>query len=163
MSKKENSTTEKSINIWSENTRKWTYVPKDPSYFRIKYYAYVRPKPCNICGCIINTQMLRHYRCKKCQLVRAGITNAVVKLENAISPFKMENNDSPAFTSQSSASAFTVEHQKNVERYVEKCFTQYEHANSGKHFKFLNAIKHLYSNRDIRTITTAKSAMNNKF
>jgi hypothetical protein len=82
MSKKENNTTEKSIKIWSENTKKWRYVPKDPAYFRLKYYEYVRPKPCNICGCVINTQMLRHYKSKKCQLVRAGITNAVVKIEN---------------------------------------------------------------------------------
>jgi hypothetical protein len=136
MSKKENSTTEKSIKIWSENTKKWRYVPKDPSYFRNNYYDYVRPKPCNICGCIINTQMLRHDRSKKCQLVRAGITNAVGIIESAISPFKKENNGGPAFTSQSSTSAFTVEHQKNIDRYVENCFTQYEHANAGKHLKF---------------------------
>jgi hypothetical protein len=80
--------------------------------------------------------MLRHYRSNKRQLVRAGITNAVVKIESAISPFKLEDNDGPAFPSQSSTSAFTVEHQKNIDRYVENCFTQHEKANSGKHFKF---------------------------
>jgi hypothetical protein len=103
---------------------------------KIKYYEYVRPKPCNICGCIINTHMLRHYRSKKCQLVRAGITNTVVKIENAISPFKMEDNGSPAFTSQSSTSVCTVEYQKNVDRYVEQCKIQMENANSGKYLKF---------------------------
>jgi hypothetical protein len=138
MSKKENSTTEKSIKIWSENNKKWRYVPKDPAYFRNKYYEYVRPKPCNICGCIINTQMLRHYRSKKCQLVRAGITNAVVNIEKAISPFKMENkNGSPTFTSQSSTSAFTEKkHENDINSYVENCFTQYEKANAVKLLKF---------------------------
>ena len=70
--KKENSTTEKSIQIWSESTKKWRHVPKDPAYFRLKYYEYVKPKTCNVCGCIIHTQMLRHYRSKKCQLVKAS-------------------------------------------------------------------------------------------
>ena len=69
---KENSTTEKSIKIWSESTKKWRYVPKDPAYFRLKYHEYVKPKTCNICGCIIHTQMLRHYKSKKCQRVKDG-------------------------------------------------------------------------------------------
>ena len=75
MPKKENSTTEKSIKIWSENTQKWRYVPKDPAYFRIKYYDYVKPKTCHICSCIINTQMIRHYKSKKCQRVRDNAAN----------------------------------------------------------------------------------------
>jgi uncharacterized protein YijF (DUF1287 family) len=108
MSKKENSTTEKSIKIWSERTQKWRYVPKDPAYFRLKYYDYVKPKTCDICSCVIHTQMLRHYRTKKCQLVRNGINNAVVKIESAISPFKMEGTDT-----------FTVENQSNLTRYLE--------------------------------------------
>ena len=108
MSKKENSTTEKSIKIWSERTQKWRYVPKDPAYFRLKYYDYVKPKTCDICSCVIHTQMLRHYRTKKCQLVRNGINNAVVKIESAISPFKMEGTDT-----------FTVENQNNLTRYLE--------------------------------------------
>ena len=108
MSKKENRTTEKSIKIWSEKTQKWRYVPKDPAYFRLKYYDYVKPKTCDICSCVIHTQMLRHYRTKKCQLVRNGINNAVVKIESAISPFKMEGTDT-----------FTVENQNNLTRYLE--------------------------------------------
>ena len=106
MSKKENSTTEKSIKIWSERTQKWRYVPKDPAYFRLKYYDYVKPKTCDICSCVIHTQMLRHYRTKKCQLVRNGINNAVVKIESAISPFKISDT-------------FTVENQNNLTRYLE--------------------------------------------
>ena len=106
MSKKENSTTEKSIKIWSERTQKWRYVPKDPAYFRLKYYDYVKPKTCDICSCVIHTQMLRHYRTKKCQLVRNGINNAVVKIESAISPFKITDT-------------FTVENQNNLTRYLE--------------------------------------------
>jgi hypothetical protein len=82
--------------------------------------------------------MLRHYRSKKCQLVRAGITNAVVNIEKAISPFKMENkNGSPTFTSQSSTSAFTEKkHENDINSYVENCFTQYEKANAVKLLKF---------------------------
>ena len=106
MSKKENRTTEKSIKIWSERTQKWRYVPKDPAYFRLKYYDYVKPKTCDICSCVIHTQMLRHYRTKKCQLVRNGINNAVVKIESAISPFKISDT-------------FTVENQSNLTRYLE--------------------------------------------
>ena len=127
MSKKENRTTEKSIKIWSEKTQKWRYVPKDPAYFRLKYYDYVKPKTCDICSCVIHTQMLRHYRTKKCQLVRNGINNAVVKIESAISPFKMEGR---GFTSKedldrvelrlkADTDTFTVENQNNLTRYLE--------------------------------------------
>ena len=116
MSKKENRTTEKSIKIWSERTQKWRYVPKDPAYFRLKYYDYVKPKTCDICSCVIHTQMLRHYRTKKCQLVRNGINNAVVKIESAISPFKMEGR---GFTSKADTDTFTVENQSNLTRYLE--------------------------------------------
>ena len=130
MPKKETSTTEKSIKIWSENTQKWRYVPKDPAYFRLKYYDYVKPKTCDICGCVIHTQMLRHYRSKKCQLVRNGINKTVVKLEAAISPFKMEGSGTrqgratpqggpPTCTSKADTDTFTVENQRNLARYLE--------------------------------------------
>jgi hypothetical protein len=81
---KPNTTTEKSIKVWSESSNKWRYIPKDPAYFKIKYHEYVRPKSCPFCGSIINTQMLRHNRTQKCKLVRAGIANAVGQIENAI-------------------------------------------------------------------------------
>jgi formamidopyrimidine-DNA glycosylase len=76
--------TEKSIKIWSERTNKWRYVPKDPNYFKTKYHEYTRAKTCSICGSVINTQMHSHNRTQQCQLVRAGIANAVDYIEFAI-------------------------------------------------------------------------------
>jgi hypothetical protein len=75
--KKPNTTTEKSIKVWSENTNKWRYIPKDPTYFKHKYHEHVRPKSCPFCGSIINTQMLRHNRTQKCKLIRAGIAAVI--------------------------------------------------------------------------------------
>jgi hypothetical protein len=82
--------TEKSVNIWSESTKKWRYVPKDPNYFKTKYHEYVRAKTCPFCGSIINTQMPRHNRSNKCQLVRVGLANAVEQIESAISSVGQE-------------------------------------------------------------------------
>jgi hypothetical protein len=76
--------TEKSMKIRSERTHKWRYVPKDPNYFKTKYHEYTHAKTCPICGSVINTQMHRHNRSNKCQLVRAGVANAVNHIESAI-------------------------------------------------------------------------------
>jgi hypothetical protein len=72
-----NTTTAKSIKIWSENTNKWRYIPKDLTYFKNKYHEHVKPKSCPFCGSIINTQMLRHNRTEKCKRIREGIAAAI--------------------------------------------------------------------------------------
>jgi hypothetical protein len=76
--------TDKSIKIWSERTNKWRYVPKDPNYFKTKYHEYTHAKTCTICGSVINTQMHRHNRSNKCQLVRARVVDEVDLIESAI-------------------------------------------------------------------------------
>ena len=82
--------TEKSIKLWSERTNKWRYVPKDPTYFKTKYYEYTHAKPCPINGAIIHTQMIRHKQSKKCQLVKAGLLNEVEQIECVILEVKQE-------------------------------------------------------------------------
>ena len=69
--------TEKTNKIWSESTNKWRYVPKDPTYFKNKYYEYTHAKSCPICGAIIHTQMIRHKQSTKCQLVQAELLKDV--------------------------------------------------------------------------------------
>jgi hypothetical protein len=76
--------TEKSIKIRSERTNKRRYVPKYPNYFKTKYNEYTHAKTCPICGSVINTQMHRHNRSRKSQLVRAGVANTVDHIESAI-------------------------------------------------------------------------------
>ena len=78
-------TTEHCIKIWSEHSKRWRYVPKDPEYFKIKYYKYLGPKTCAVCGSVVQTQMQRHLRSQRCLLVRAGINKAVEQMETAIS------------------------------------------------------------------------------
>ena len=82
---KKNTTTEQCIKIWSEHSKRWRYVPKDPEYFKIKYYKYLGPKTCAVCGSVVQTQMQRHLRSQRCLLVRAGINKAVEQMETAIS------------------------------------------------------------------------------
>ena len=60
-------------------------MPKDPEYFKIKYYKYLGPKTCAVCGSVVQTQMQRHLRSQRCLLVRAGINKAVEQMETAIS------------------------------------------------------------------------------
>ena len=74
---KQSTTTNKCTKIWSENTNKRRYIPKDPEYFKNKYYEYVGPKTCTACGAVVNTQMCRHTRSKRCLLVQAGIARAL--------------------------------------------------------------------------------------
>jgi hypothetical protein len=74
----------KTTKIWSEKANKWRYVPKDLNYFTIKYREYTRAKACPLCGSIINTQMIRHNKTNKCQLLRAGEANAVAQIERDI-------------------------------------------------------------------------------
>jgi hypothetical protein len=81
---KETTTTERCIKIWSEKGNKWRYIPKDPAYFRNKYYEYRGDKTCAICGTVITTQMCRHTRSKRCQLVRQGINNTIEQMEDAL-------------------------------------------------------------------------------
>ena len=82
---KKTTTTEQCIKIWSEHSKRWRYVPKDPEYFKIKYYKYLGPKTCAVCGSVVQTQMQRHLRSQRCLLVRAGINKAVEHMETAIS------------------------------------------------------------------------------
>ena len=82
---KNNTTTEHCIKIWSEQGKRWRYVPKDPAYFRIKYYKYLGPKTCAVCGSVVQTQMQRHLRPQRCLLVRAGVNKAVEQMETVIS------------------------------------------------------------------------------
>ena len=82
---KKTTTTEQCIKIWSEHSKRWRYVPKDPEYFKIKYYKYLGPKTCAVCGSVVQTQMQRHLRSQRCLLVRAGINKAVEQMETAIS------------------------------------------------------------------------------
>jgi hypothetical protein len=63
---KESSTTEHCIKVWSEYSNKWRYIPKDPAYFRMKYYKYLGPKTCSMCGVVVQTQMCRHQRSQRC-------------------------------------------------------------------------------------------------
>ena len=60
-------------------------MPKDPEYVKIKYYKYLGPKTCAVCGSVVQTQMCRHLRSQRCMLVRAGINKAVEQMETAIS------------------------------------------------------------------------------
>ena len=85
---KKTTTTEHCIKIWSEHSKMWRYVPKDPEYFKIKYYKYLGPKTCAVCGSVVQTQMCRHLRSQRCMLVRAGINKAVEQMETAISTVK---------------------------------------------------------------------------
>jgi formamidopyrimidine-DNA glycosylase len=73
----------KTTKIWSEKANKYRYVPKDPNYFTTKYREYTREKVCPLCGSIINTQMIRHNKTLKCQLLRAGEANAVAQIDRA--------------------------------------------------------------------------------
>ena len=82
---KKTTTTQQCIKIWSEHSKRWRYVPKDPEYFKIKYYKYLGPKTCAVCGSVVQTQMQRHLRSQRCLLVRAGINKAVEQMETAIS------------------------------------------------------------------------------
>jgi hypothetical protein len=70
--------------MWSEKSNKWRYIPKDPAYFRNKYYEYVGEKTCTICGTVITTQMCRHTRSKRCQLVRQGINNTIEQMGDVL-------------------------------------------------------------------------------
>ena len=81
---KTNTTTEHCIKIWSEHGQRWRYVPKDPEYFKIKYYKYLGPKTCVVCGSVVQTQMCRHLRSQRCMLVRAGINKAVEQMETVL-------------------------------------------------------------------------------
>jgi hypothetical protein len=81
---KKTTTTEHCIKIWSEHSKRWRYIPKDPAYFRIKYYEYVGPKTCRVCGTVVQTQMCRHQRSQRCQLIKQGICKAAVQLETPI-------------------------------------------------------------------------------
>ena len=75
---KETTTTEKCIKVWSENTQKWRYIPKDPAYFKTTYfYKYLGEKACAICGTMITTQMSKHVKSKRCLLVRKASENHV--------------------------------------------------------------------------------------
>jgi hypothetical protein len=67
--------------IWSEKANKWRYVPKDPNYFTLKYREYTRAKACPLCGSIINTQMIRHNKTNRCQILRAGEAQAVAQID----------------------------------------------------------------------------------
>ena len=75
---KETTTTEKCIKIWSEKTQKWRYIPKDPAYFKDKYYKYLGEKTCAICGSVINTQMSKHLKSKRCILVKKALENQII-------------------------------------------------------------------------------------
>ena len=81
---KKTTTTQQCIKIWSEYSQRWRYVPKDPEYFKIKYYKYLGPKTCAVCGSVVQTQMQRHLRSKRCVLVREGINKAVEHMETAL-------------------------------------------------------------------------------
>ena len=81
---KKTTTTQQCIKIWSEHSKRWRYVPKDPEYFKIKYYKYLGPKTCAVCGSVVQTQMQRHLRSKRCVLVREGINKAVEHMETAL-------------------------------------------------------------------------------
>ena len=80
---KQTTTTNKCVKVWSVNTNKWRYIPKDPEYFKHKYYEYLGPKTCKFCGTVVRTQMNRHTRSNKCGLVRDGITKALEQVEDA--------------------------------------------------------------------------------
>ena len=67
---KKTTTTEHCIKIWSEGSSRWRYVPKDPEYFKIKYYKYLGPKTCSQCGTVVQTQMCRHQRSQKCRMIK---------------------------------------------------------------------------------------------
>jgi hypothetical protein len=77
---KKTTTTENCIKIWSDRSNRWRYVPKDPAYFRIKYYEYLGDKTCPVCGTVVQTQMCRHQRSKRCKLIK----EAAVQLETAL-------------------------------------------------------------------------------
>ena len=77
---KQTITTNSCTKIWSENTNKWRYVPKDPEYFKKKCYEYAGPKTCTACGAVVNTQMCRHTRSKRCKLVQEGVARALETL-----------------------------------------------------------------------------------
>jgi uncharacterized protein YijF (DUF1287 family) len=81
---KASTTTEHCIKVWSEYSKKWRYIPKDPAYFRLKYYEYVGPKTCPVCGSVVQTQMCRHQRSQRCKLFNQGLTKAVEQQETAI-------------------------------------------------------------------------------
>jgi hypothetical protein len=81
---KASTTTEHCIKVWSEYSKKWRYIPKDPSYFRLTYYEYLGPKTCPVCGSVVQTQMCRHQRSQRCQLFKQGLTKAVEQQETAI-------------------------------------------------------------------------------
>jgi hypothetical protein len=81
---KKTTTTEHCIKIWSERTKRWRYIPKDPAYFRIKYYEYLGPKTCSVCGAVVQTQMCRHQRSQRCQLIKQSLSIAAEHLETAI-------------------------------------------------------------------------------
>jgi hypothetical protein len=85
---KQSTTTEHCIKIWSEHSKRWRYIPKDPLYFEIKYYKYLGPKTCSVCGTVVQTQMCRHQRSQRCQLVKQGVNKAVEQLETAITSVK---------------------------------------------------------------------------
>ena len=77
MSKKA-TTTDKCVKVWSDNTLKWRYIPKDPDYFKKKYLV---PRTCTCCGTVVRTQMARHTRSKKCRLVKDAVVENTKKLQ----------------------------------------------------------------------------------
>ena len=79
---KQTTTTNNCVKVWSETSNKWRYIPKDPEYFKRKYYEYLGPKTCKFCGTVVRTQMCRHTRSKKCGLVRDGIAKALEQVED---------------------------------------------------------------------------------
>ena len=81
MSKK-TTTTDKCLKVWSENTLKWRYIPKDPEYFKNKYYEYAGPQICKCCGTVVRTQMARHTRSNKCRLVKDAVLVNTKKLQD---------------------------------------------------------------------------------
>jgi hypothetical protein len=77
---KKTTTTEHCIKIWSEHSKRWRYIPKDPDYFRIKYYEYLGDKTCPVCGTVVQTQMCRHQRSQRCKRMK----QATEQLETTI-------------------------------------------------------------------------------
>ncbi len=72
----------RSVKKWSENKQKFFYKPLDPGYSMRHYWKHKRDMECGICGAVVTTQMHKHIKSRRCNLVKRGIEKALGSMEN---------------------------------------------------------------------------------
>ncbi len=71
--------TAKSSAKWSESKQRYYYKPLGKEYEKRHYHKHKHEMKCEFCSSIVNTQMCKHLKSKKCLMYRNAVQQTMDK------------------------------------------------------------------------------------